>query len=643
LAAARATLDFFAAQEAARRRTALLVVWFALALLGTCAVIWAGLGGVLGLSSSPAARRLAFGPELALAVAALVASVTAIGAAVHHARLARGGGEAVATMLGGVAVDRRSEDPAERRLVNVVEEMAIAAGLPVPALFVLPAEPGINAFAAGFSPERSVVALTRGALDALTRDELQGVVAHELSHVLNGDARLNLRLLALIGGITVLASVGRLLARLSRSGSRWRSRRSGGGAIVLAGLCIWVAGAVGAFFGRVIRAAVSRQREYLADAAAVQFTRNPGGLAGALAKIQAAGSALESAFAPEAAHLFFANGLASQWLATHPPVEERIRRLVPLGLAAGAAPAPRPSPPEGEREGPAAGVAASTGRREREDRAAGLVASAGRPGPDHLAQAARTLAALPPEVVAAAREPASAAALVRALLADPEPAVRAVQLRALADGALRAEVERLAAALRPAGRGERMAALDLALPALDDLPRGAAAPFAAELAALARADGKTTLFEWAVLRVAGRRLARASPARPAPVTAHVLEDVQVDALDLLSALAWAGAGDGVAAQAALEAALAPLGASGWRVLPRDRIGGGRLEAALARLEGASPALKARLLAACAAAVLADGSVRPAEGELVRAVAASLGVPLPPLVAPGAAGAAVGAA
>jgi Zn-dependent protease with chaperone function len=625
-------MDFFAAQEAARRRTALLVLWFALALLGTFAVIWAGLGAILGLSSSPAARRLAFGPELGLAAGGLVAAVTAVGASFHAARLARGGGVAVAQMLGGVAVDRSSEDPAEKRLVNVVEEMAIAAGLPVPALFVLPAEQGINAFAAGFAPDRSVVAVTRGALDALSRDELQGVVAHELSHVLNGDARLNLRLLALVGGITVLASVGRLLARASGGGrSRWRSRRGGGGGlVVLAGLCVWAAGAVGAFFGRVIRAAVSRQREYLADAAAVQFTRNPDGLAGALAKIQAQGSAIGSAYAPEAAHLFFANGLATRWLATHPPLEERIRRLAPLGPARaarppGAAPdAPRP---------PQAALPAT---------AAGLVASAGRPGPDHVAHAARMLAALPAEVVAAAREPASAAALLRALLADPAPAIRAVQLRALADGAARGEVERLEAALRPVDRGQRMAAVDLALPALDALSPGAAAALAAELGALARADGRTTLFEWAVLRIATRRLARRSGRPSARVTAHALEDVQVDALDLLSALAWAGSAEAAGAQAALEAALAALGASGWRVLPRDRIAGSRLEAALDRLEGASPPLKARLLSACAAAALADGRVRAAEGEIVRAVAASLGVPLPPLLPAGAGEIAAGA-
>jgi Zn-dependent protease with chaperone function/uncharacterized tellurite resistance protein B-like protein len=630
----RATIDFFAAQGAARRRTAILVVWFALALLGTFAVIWAGIAGFTSLYLSDAARPFALGPQLPVGVAAFVVLAAGAGAAAHHARLVRGGPESVARLLGGVAVDRRSENPGERRLVNVVEEMAIASGLPVPALYVLPDEAAINAFAAGFTPERSVVAVTRGALDELTRDELQGVVAHELSHVLNGDARLNLRLLALIGGITVLASVGRVLARTAgTSRSRLRSRRSGGGgAIAAAGLVIWVAGAVGALFGKVIRAAVSRQREYLADAAAVQFTRNPEGLAGALAKIARAGSALESAFAPEAAHLFFANGLASRWLATHPPIEERIRRLVPQGLARPVRPAGAPTPAAAP---PAAALPLT---------APALVASAGRPGPAHLAEAARSLEALPAEVRAAAREPVSAAALVRALLADAEPAARALQLRAVADGAVRAEVERLAAALRPVGRGERTAVLDLALPALDALPREAAAPLARELEELARADGRTTLFEWAVVRVVSRRLARAlGVRRPAAVTARTLDEVQVDVLDLLSALAWAGAGEPGAAQAGLDAALGVLGRSGWRVLARDRIRGDRLEAALARLDGASPPLKARLIEACAAAALSDGRVRPAEGELVRAVAASLGVPVPPLVPAAGAAASSGAA
>jgi hypothetical protein len=243
------------------------------------------------------------------------------------------------------------------------------------------------------------------------------------------------------------------------------------------------------------------------------------------------------------------------------------------------------------------------------------------------------LAALPPPVAAAARDPAGAAVLTRALVAGGDPLVREVQLQKLADPALRARVAALAAALAPVARGDRMAVLDLALPALDALPREAAAALADDLPALASADGRTTLFEWAVGRIVSRRVARrAGAARPGSFRARTLEDVQVDVLDVLSALAWAGARDAAAAQAALDAALPALGVRGWRVLPRDRIAGSRLEAALARLDGAAPPLVARVLTACAACVLHDGRVGPGEGELVRAIAATLGAPVPPVVA-----------
>ena len=219
---------------------------------------------------------------------------------------------------------------------------------------------------------------------------------------------------------------------------------------------------------------------------------------------------------------------------------------------------------------------------------------------------------------------------------------RAVQLGQVSDPALREAVGRWAAALGRMTRADRMAVLDLALPALDALPRDAAAELALQLRALVAADGATTVFEWAVLRIVSRRLARAAgAARAVPVTARTAGDVEVELLDLLSVLAWAGARDEAAARAALESATAVLGLTGWRVLPRGRVDGRRFEAALQRLEGASPRLKASVVEACAASVLADGVVVPAEGELVRAIAATLGVPVPPLL--GAVAAAAGAA
>jgi Zn-dependent protease with chaperone function len=643
VAVTRATMDFFAAETAAKRRTAVLVAWFALAWAGTIVLLWLGLELVLQLGFAGQARALAFTPALFAAVAVGVTAVTLGGSAWHWSRLAKDGPHVVARMVGGVPVPRDTQDPAARRLVNVVEEMAIASGLPVPVVYVLPGETAINAFAAGFTPDRAVVAVTQGAVDLLTRDELQGVVAHEFSHLLNADARLNLRLVALIGGITVLAFVGRTLMHLlsdlddsvTLSGRTRRSRIGGGRfglALFASGLALWLAGSIGAFFGRVIRAAVSRQREFLADAAAVQFTRNPDGLAGALAKIALQGSAIRSAAAPEVSHFFFASGLGSGWLATHPPIEERIQRIAPQGLAHRVrAVAPPQEAPAGSTGGglPPYAAAALAGQAAAHT----LAATVGNPEPHHVAYAADLLARLPTEIAVAARSAPGAADLARALLADPDPVAREVQLASLPAEAARAEVERLAAALGAARRDDRMAILDLALPALDALPHDEAAALVRDLAALTGAHGRTGVFEWAVQRIVRRRLAAAlGERRPGAVTARAVEDVEVEALELLSALAWLGSRDEAGAQAAVDAGAEALGKRGWRPLPRDRARASRLDAALASLDGAAPPVKKKILEALAACALADGRVVPAEAEIVRAVAASLGLPVPPLAA-----------
>ena len=617
---ARGSLDFFDAQARARRKSAVLVVSFALAWLATIMVADVGLSLVLRV-----------GPDLLFfPVAALVSLVVLLGSGFQALRLAAGGGDAVARMLGGRLIDRTTTDPAEIRLVHVAEEMAIASGLPVPRLYALDREEGINAFAAGFTPERSVVAVTHGALAALDRDELQGVVAHELSHVLNADTRLSTRLLALVGGLTVLALIGRILLRTDGGSSRGR------GGLVAVGLCFVLAGSIGAFFGRLIRLAVSRQRELLADAAAVQFTRNPDGLASALRKIANEGSKIANAHAVEASHVFFADGVGdflSGLFATHPPIEERIRLLAPQGLvprkapaaagsAASAAAGPEAPPPAA----PAGPGATAPGL------AAAALASVGRPEPEHVALAEAKLARLPASTRAAAREPFGARALACALLLDGSVEVRSRQLGLLArDPAMAAEVRRLAADVDRVAPSDRMALLSLALPALDHLSPAQAGSLAEDLAALSAQGGRHTVFEWAAQRIVRRRLAPLLGGRPsAPVRARGVEDVQVECLELLSALAWAGQRDPAAAQGALDAGVRALGIPGpWRLLPFGRVDAQRLDRALSRLDEASPPLKARVLAACAASALADGRVTAAEGELVRAVAASLGCPMPP--------------
>jgi Zn-dependent protease with chaperone function len=609
---ARRTLDFFAAQARARRNTGVLVLLFVLAWAGTVVLADAGLS--IALASDPVA--------LLLPVAAVVTVVVAAGSAFHGARLAAGGGDAVAQMLGGRRIDRETTDPAERRLVNVVEEMAIASGLPVPRLFVLDAEPGMNAFAAGFTPDRSIVAVTRGTLDGLDRDELQGVIAHELSHVLNSDTRLSTRLMAMVGGLTVVALIGRLLLRSAGERSRGLRHTSVG---VAAGLALLVAGSIGAFFGRLIRLAVGRQREFLADAAAVQFTRNPDALASALRKIAATGSRVGAPEAAEASHLFFAEGVdgfLSGLLSTHPPIEERIRRITQGAGSPAASPArvPAATPPTASPLPPAIQAAAAT---------------VGRPGPEHVERAAAILSTVPAALAGMARQPLGARQLACALLLDPDPGVRERQLLSLdRDPEVAAGVRPAVAAVDGLDPASRIALLDLAVPALDHLSPAQAEALSRDLASLASSRAGAGLLPWATRRVVERRIAPlVGGRRAAPVRLFTLEDVNVECLELLSSIAWAGQSDEASAVSSLRAGLSALGApTSWRLLPRDRVGPSRLDAVLARLDEAEPRLKGRILAACAACATADGTVVPVEAGLVRVVAASLGCPVPPSTA-----------
>lgn len=326
-------MEFFEAQDRARRKTRLLVLLFILAVLAIIAIVYIVVYILTARRGAPV-----MGIDLALLgiVAGGVIVLVGSGSGFRISQLRRGG-PAVAELLGGKQVDPETSDPAERRLLNVVEEMALASGLPVPAVYVLEDQEGINAFAAGHTPEDAAVAVTRGALEILNRDELQGVIAHEFSHISNGDMRINVRMMGLLFGLLLLAVVGRILLGVGPAGGR---RRGGDGRIALIGLALIMVGFIGVFFGRLIQAAVSRQREYLADAAGVQFTRNPRGLAGALRKIRDSegmggpGGRIWNPHAEEANHFFFARGvggLISGLFATHPPLEERIRRLDPGG------------------------------------------------------------------------------------------------------------------------------------------------------------------------------------------------------------------------------------------------------------------------------------------------------------------------
>ena len=371
-------MDFYSRQAAARGQTRWLVFAFIIALLAVALALdfvlftfLAGRSHYYGLSALDYARA---NPGQVVLSTLLVMGVLGI-ASLYKSMELRGGGGVVARSLGGVLVSADTAELKRRRLLNVVEEMAIASGVPMPEVYVLEQEPGINAFAAGHTPANAAVTVTQGALDRLSRDELQGVIGHEFSHVLNGDMRLNVQLMGWIFGLFVIGLIGRVILQVSPN-----NRRNSNGLVAL-GFAVMVLGYVGLMAGRILQAAVSRQRERLADASGVQFTRNPQGLKGALVKIAALpeGSTLVAADAEQAAHMFFAEGL-SRVFATHPPILERIRELDPhfdpRELEAAAA-EPDQDPTAAEVAGhPGAGAGALTAGLG----AAGGVVTAGAPG-----------------------------------------------------------------------------------------------------------------------------------------------------------------------------------------------------------------------------------------------------------------------
>jgi Zn-dependent protease with chaperone function len=660
-------MDFFAQQDQARKHTTLLIGYFAAAVVCIIAAIYLVALLVSGAASQRHQRSYdadynnsppqlsVWHPNLLLGVTLGTLAVIACGTAYKTAELSAGG-SAVAESLGGRRVNPGTTDPDERKLLNVVEEMAIASGVPMPQVFVLDGEKGVNAFAAGHTPSDAAIAVTRGCITLLKRDELQGVIGHEFSHLLNGDMRLNIRLLGILFGILCLATIGRILMS-ARSGNNRNN------ALPLLGLALLAIGSIGVFFGRLIQAAISRQREFLADASSVQFTRNPGGLSGALQKIgrYSYGSRLESEHAPDAAHLFFSNGLAESFLgllATHPPIPDRIRAIDPawdgtfpplektqadliehaaLGdLKKNRSPVPDTLNQLGAILGGAAAASASV-PPPLHARPATVLPTLGNPTPLHLKYAQALRESLSENLRAAAREPLGSVALVYALLLDANETLRARQLAEIGQRAgpdIAARTTRLAAEVAGLATPARLPLVNLALGALRQLPPDAYQNFSATLAWLIASDGRVDLFEFTLQKIIRRHLApQFGTARRDVVQYYSLKPLLPDCAVILSALARAGSGDAEEIRKAFAAGAPYLRSTTEdpACLPLEQCGLEQVDAALDRLAQAAPQLKKNLLEAGAHVAAADGVLQEAEAELLRAIADTLDCPMPPLV------------
>jgi Zn-dependent protease with chaperone function len=627
-------LDFYSRQAEARRQSR----WLLLGFLVSVALV------VVAIDIVVVFAVLSSGHEGSIASTVVVTSffvlAIIVGASLYRTMSLRDGGGAVARALGGTRVDRGTDDPLRRRLLNIVEEMSIASGVPMPEVYVLDDEEGINAFAAGHAPANAAVAVTHGALKRLSRDQLQGVIAHEFSHVLNGDMALNIRLMGWLFGLLAIATIGRFVLR---HGPRGGDRKGGAAGIAAVALAVMVLGYVGLLLGRLLQAAVSRQREKLADASAVQFTRNADGLKGALLKIAGvpAGSTIVAAEGEEVAHMLFASGF-QRWFATHPPLIERIQALDPrfraeqleeraaaaLSEPIGIVPAVDTADLEGLQKSDLAAHASIPAAAEA------IAQQVGHPETVHVAHARTLSAAIPAAIRAAAATPERALPVVLASLLSPQ-AQLAEQQRLAIERTFGAVVADATVAARsewhPLSAHLRLPAVQLLFPTLRRLTTVDRQSLVRIIDELARMDARIDVFECALgallaadLReeLRGRRL----PSQSGSLAAHATELATV-----FGVLARQGVAEDTAARRAYEAGMGI-------VLPRERPPysvpadwAAAFVVALTRLESLHPYAKRVVVEGLVKTIAHDEVLSVAEAELLRTVCAIMRCPLPPLL------------
>jgi Zn-dependent protease with chaperone function len=571
----------------------------------------------------------------------LIGGACATGGVVGLASLARiialrGGGGKVAMSVGGVRVEHDSVDPLRRRLVNVVEEIALASGVPVPEIYILEQEAGINAFAAGYSPADAAIAVTRGTLEKLDRSELQGVIAHEFSHVLNGDMRLNIRLMGALFGILMLALIGRRV--LHHTAYMGRSRNKEGAAVMALALALVVVGYVGLFFGRWIKSAVSRQREYLADASAVQFTRDPQGIAGALKKIAIYSNAsLLNADTEEVGHMLFGEGRKAHLFATHPPLDERIARIEPGftrdDLNRLAARLQR----EQLRERSAAEKKSSERQRHAHAPfdAGRIIQDIGQPGFERLLMAAAIASSLPEPVNRVARAPGASIDVLLYSLLHSDAQAREQQLLLITETLgeeHESRVRQWVAAVGLAAAEQRLPLLEIALPGLRRRPPERILQFLSTVDAMVRVDGRVEVFEYLMVRTIKQYLwESANPHRVRSVGNHALARHREQAEYLLAVLAVHGHPDKPEVALSAFSAGVRLCQGTASQLPEVGDWAARLDEVLDRLDTLRAEDKQALVSAMLATVSHDGQLVPVELELLRVACMALHVPIPALL------------
>jgi Zn-dependent protease with chaperone function len=643
-------VNFFAAQDQARRSSRRLVLAYIVAtiaiVLGVTALV-----GFAALSYSQTTYGYSTGQFLndqasLLVATAVITTLFILGASLYKTSVLSAGGGRVATEMGGTLIPTDVQDPLRRRLRNVVEEMAIASGVPVPEIYVLEEEQGINAFAAGYSTSDAAVAVTRGTLELLDRNELQGVIAHEFSHILNGDMKLNVRLMGVLFGIMVIGLIGRLIVRGGYHASIVSSRRSRSHpAIFIVGIGFIVLGGIGVFFARAIKASVSRQREFLADASAVQFTRQSEGIANALKKIggYSEGSRINATDPEQVSHMLFGSGARlSGMFATHPPLIQRIQALDPsfkeTDFPHVDPRSHRAAPDDDSRQAAFAGdvttAFASGGINIMSD---SIAESVGKPEQQHVEFAQHLRVSIPSDLYDAAHSSQLAFLLCITLVLDRSRDKAARQFTLLQEqlGTERTQIiRRFYDQLIEADGEYRLPLLEISFPALKLRPTPELAYLVELTTRLIEVDGNIELYEFCFYRIMMSSLGQAiDPTGKRSATHARRSELRAATIDLLRIVADYGHDADSARRAAFQSAVRTLGSwahdTAYRS-DRDHTVA-KLNHSLDILLGLNSKGQESLLRAISRCATYDGKLTVVEAELIRAVCATLNYPLPPIL------------
>ena len=605
-------MNFYEHQDQARKRTKIIVFLFIVAVLMIMTIVIVPVGLMSEWNAG------------AIAVAAVFCVlIVGISTLVKLSQL-NGGGHVVAEMLGGTELETVGGDPAQRKVKNIVEEMAIASGMPVPPVFIIE-DDSINAFAAGWSPSDAVIGVTRGCIEKLSRDELQGVIAHEFSHISHGDMRINIRLIGVIFGIMAIGITGWVFVRyigpvVLRSASRSRSKDGAAGAgiglaIIIFGLFLIACGAIGTFFGRLIQAAVSRQREFLADASAVQYTRNPTGIGNALRKI---GSIPKSSFSKDAGqynHMFFSQAVHSLF-ASHPPIEERVARVEDVDVSS----IPVSSLTQSEVSVGAAGF--SAGVIKEGIRGAGAVQQT------YIDRAKTAIGHLPPALRESLNSGWSARLVMLALLVDGNHSGQKSLLEKNLTEQELSKLKTLIPLVRELDRASRLPVVDLAAPSLKQLSDKQQLSFAKLLREVTKSDGVVTRFEWVLVSVIQKHLANNVLNKLSQKANKKLHSLTESVLVVLATLAYSGAETQEQAIGAFEHGLKDVRFNSVDMPTLKACSIVVLHDALQRLQSLRFTEKQKFLQGCGSCVEHDGKVTVAEAETIRAIGDVLDCPIP---------------